>query len=398
MTTSSCPARCRVLTERARALIDTDPSLAASTIEEGLSLWRGAPLAGLRDIPIADIAAVAWNEARLDMEDLRAEAQLAAGRDTVLIPDLHEAVAKQPLRARRVGLLMKALYRSGRQSDAVAAFSNYRRALAVETGLDPDPALATLLERILSHDPSLTMRASALVSDPAHQRARPPEPHARPPKPRRALILGLSAAAILVLSVAAVALYGSRQHAAASAITVRSNSLLEFDGRTGGLLADIGVGQHPGAVLANAGYIWTASGDDHTISQVDPADRLATRAYGESEPPTSLTAGPGVVWVGNGFDGTLSRLLVDGHQLTAPFYPDRTITGLVATASDAESLWTAVSDGTVLRLDPNSLRVMSEALDCRAPRERSLLTLGTCGRSAPEDPTYGGPIRTAVGP
>lgn len=129
---------------------------AAAALRSALALWRGTPLAG---VP-ADFAAferVRLAELRLTaLEDLAA-ADIGAGRPAEAAADLAELAAEEPLRERPRELLMLALYRSGRQADALAVFADVQRRLADELGLYPGPDLREMQRRILAADPALDL-------------------------------------------------------------------------------------------------------------------------------------------------------------------------------------------------------------------------------------------------
>jgi DNA-binding SARP family transcriptional activator/pimeloyl-ACP methyl ester carboxylesterase len=129
---------------------------------EALSLWRGEPFAG-----VAQHSGLAGEAVRLEQEHLsaleaRVAADLADGRHAELVGELEGLVQEHPLREKLWAHLMVALYRSGRQADALEAYQRVRRALADELGLEPGGDLCRLEHAVLDHDPSL----SAPVPDP----------------------------------------------------------------------------------------------------------------------------------------------------------------------------------------------------------------------------------------
>jgi DNA-binding SARP family transcriptional activator len=132
-----------------------EPATAAAKLREALSLWRGAPLADLayEDFAAAEVARL--EELRLVALEERIEADLALGRHAELVPELEALAAEHPLQERLRGQLMLALYRSGRQADALAAYRRARELLLEELGLDPSPPLQELERAILAHDPLL---------------------------------------------------------------------------------------------------------------------------------------------------------------------------------------------------------------------------------------------------
>jgi predicted ATPase/DNA-binding SARP family transcriptional activator len=131
-------------------------------LDEALALFRGAPLADFRYASFAAVEAARIEELRLQAEEVRADAELALGRHDEIVPRLERLVAESPLRERLRAQLMLALYRTGRQADALAAFQNARRTLVDELGIEPGPELQRLERQILNQDPVLA--APELVS------------------------------------------------------------------------------------------------------------------------------------------------------------------------------------------------------------------------------------------
>src|SRR5919198_5009786 len=122
------------LVARARA---EEPAQAARLLREGLALWRGAPLAELGD-SFARAERARLEEQQLAALEQRVEAQLALGRHAELVPELEGLVREQPLRERPRGQLMLALYRCGRQADALEVYRSGRRLLGEEPRAQPD--------------------------------------------------------------------------------------------------------------------------------------------------------------------------------------------------------------------------------------------------------------------
>jgi predicted ATPase/DNA-binding SARP family transcriptional activator len=139
----------------AQARTAEDPRERAVLLADALALWRGPPLADFADAMFAQAAVARLAEQRLvALEDL-AEARLALGEHRLLAGELGELVAGHPLRERLRGAHMLALYRAGRQADAVNSYSELRRQLADDLGLDPGPDLAALYQAILEQAPAL---------------------------------------------------------------------------------------------------------------------------------------------------------------------------------------------------------------------------------------------------
>jgi DNA-binding SARP family transcriptional activator len=160
------------------ALAAGDPRTAAATLRGALAIWRGPPLADFTFEPFAEGATQRLEERRLAGVVERVEADLALGRHGELVAELEALVGEHPLQERIRGQLMLALYRSGRQAEALQAYQDGRRALGEELGLQPGPALQQLEQAILRQDASLDLPASG-QAPPA------PAPARRAPAPTR---------------------------------------------------------------------------------------------------------------------------------------------------------------------------------------------------------------------
>ena len=137
------------------ALAAGDGALAARRLDEALGLWRGAALADVDDAPFAQAEARRLEERRLAALESRAEALLACGGHRELIGELETLTAAHPLRERLWAHRMLALYRAGRQAEALRAYRDLRAILAGELGIEPSPALRELEGRILRQDAAL---------------------------------------------------------------------------------------------------------------------------------------------------------------------------------------------------------------------------------------------------
>jgi DNA-binding SARP family transcriptional activator len=144
----------RLAREGRRALASA-PDVASATLREALALWRGDPLADFTFEPFAQADIARLTELRLTAREDRVQADLALGAHAELCGELTQLVAEHPLRERSWGHLMVALYRSGRQADALAAFRELRATLVDQLGIEPSPALARLNEAILNHSTEL---------------------------------------------------------------------------------------------------------------------------------------------------------------------------------------------------------------------------------------------------
>ncbi len=145
----------QLVAEGDAALAAGDPVMAAQRLDQALGLWRGPALAGFDTVPSARAEAGRLEEERLDALESRGEALLACGRHRDLIAELEMLTAAHPLRERFWSQRMLALYRAGRQADALRAYRELRDVLVAELAIEPGPELRELHARILRQDPAL---------------------------------------------------------------------------------------------------------------------------------------------------------------------------------------------------------------------------------------------------
>jgi DNA-binding SARP family transcriptional activator len=162
------------LVDSARASAEASPEEARRLLSAALGLWRGGALADFADEPFAVPEIARLEELRISALESRLDADLALGRHRELIAELERLVGEHPLRERLWGLLMLALYRSGRQAEALRAYARCRTGLAEELGIDPSAELRRIEAAMLRQDPSLDAAAA-----PA-----PPGTPVRPEQPR----------------------------------------------------------------------------------------------------------------------------------------------------------------------------------------------------------------------
>jgi DNA-binding SARP family transcriptional activator len=145
-----------------QALVDNDPAAAVRILRDALGLWRGPVLDDLAHHASLRGEISRLEELRMSATEERIGAELELGRHRELVAELDTLVELHPLRERLWEHLMRALYRSGRQADALAAYQRARRLLADELGIDPSPKLQLLEEQILRQDPALEVHGDPL--------------------------------------------------------------------------------------------------------------------------------------------------------------------------------------------------------------------------------------------
>jgi DNA-binding SARP family transcriptional activator len=272
------------------------PGAAAATFREALGLWRGLALADLDDSVARPERGRLGEERAAALED-RIEADLAVGRHAQLVPELEQLVREEPLRERRRAQLMLALYRSGRQAEALEVYRHGQRLLADELGLEPGDQLKRLQKAILAQDDSLaapvgpTTRPLALARRGARGRGRLVAVVAG------ALLLAGSLAAVLVLTTG-----GS------GAIVVRPNSVAALDAETGKVVADVPIGGSPVAIAVGSGAVWAVDADHSTIARIDLKTKEVLPIGGLGSQVSDVAYAFGSLWVAGGNEGTLSRI------------------------------------------------------------------------------------------
>ena len=148
--------------ERGRDALATGRSAdAARLLREALAVWRGPPLGEFSYDGFAQAAIAQLDELHLGAVEERVEADLVLGEARELVGELRDLVGRHPLRERLRGQLMLALYRSGRQAEALEVYQDYRRTLSEELGLEPGRGLQRLELAILARDAALDVPAAA---------------------------------------------------------------------------------------------------------------------------------------------------------------------------------------------------------------------------------------------
>ena len=276
--------RFRELADRGRdALATGRPEEAATLLRKALSLWRGPPLAEFAYERFAQNTIAQLEELHIGAVEERVEAELALGHARDLIDELRDLVSRHPLRERLHGQLMLALYRSGRQAEALEVFQGFRRKLSEELGLEPGPGLAQLDLAILTRDPALDLPAEIVARKP--ESADVPTRFAttgRIPYRRFPLAGG---AVVLVLAVVAVVAGSSGGQAPTAVIPGDAVGAVSASGPA--IRAVVPLGTSPSSLVAGDGSVWVTNDNAGTVSRID----LRSRTVVESVPVGRPRAG-----------------------------------------------------------------------------------------------------------
>ena len=356
------------------ALAAGDPARAATTLRAALELWRGPALAEFADEAFAQPEIARLEELRLAALEERVEADLACGRHAALVVELERLVEAHPFRERLRAQHMLALYRSGRQAEALQVYQQGRRVFAEELGLEPGRPLQQLERQILEQDPQLDPPLPAL--------SRPVSPVA-PARPGRRAITFVVSALVMVALVAGILVTRAAWPGDAPEAAVA----IVLDPATGRVTGRVALGTTPSNVAVGEGSVWVIDADDKTISRIDPSTREVVRTFGTGSTPTDIAVGFGSLWVGDGTSppgsyveggppASISRydpasgLVVATIELPGRSAGRRTddIGGVsrqhIAVTHDA--VWAIDSGNTVSRIDPRTNRVIATVEDVAA--------------------------------
>jgi DNA-binding SARP family transcriptional activator len=230
----------RLVASAGAAAENADYAAALGELTVALALCRGPAWGDLLDGGALEPDAQRLDELRLSVLESRFEAELALGHGAELVPELEQLVAEHPLWERLIASLMLALYRAGRQTDALGAFQTARRRLIDELGLEPGPELHELQRRILEHDPTLgAPRRLAPLSG-----------------PRRARLLAVAALGALAALVAGVLVLAGGATRRPPSLASGVSGIVGVDAASDRLVDATPLVGVPGAVAAAGGSLW----------------------------------------------------------------------------------------------------------------------------------------------
>ena len=340
------------LLERGRdAFGDHEFDAAATALRQALGLWRGAPLADFTfdAFAAADIARL--QELRLEALEIRIDADLALGRHAALVAELEALTTEHPLRERLRTARMLALYRCGREPEALALYRRRAGCSSTSWGWNPAPRSASCTTRSSDRTPRSRRRPR-----PGRHRARAADPRVR--RRRRAALV----AATLALAGGVAAVIALLPKGNAAPVDVAANSVAVIDPRNLRLLKTVVVGTRPGPLAQAAGSVWVANLDDRTITGIDTGSRKAIGTFTPGGPISDMTAagnslliskvGAGVTRWDPTVKAVTRRTPVSVYDHTGDLQTADTPQPL---AVDASSLWVG-QYGAVTRFDTSRTR------------------------------------------
>jgi ABC-type transport system substrate-binding protein/DNA-binding SARP family transcriptional activator/DNA-binding beta-propeller fold protein YncE len=397
-------SRFKLLADEGRSQLETgDAGAALAAFDEALSLSRGEVLVDLPRYSFISGVAIRLDELCAVAEEGRVDALLELGRTTAALADIDRMLDRHPLREGLTGRRMVALYRAGRQSEALEAFRNLRKRLDEELGIEPSTSIADLHRRILQHDPTLLHRSAnqpelaatdrvspttaaiaaspAVTEVPMTRASPPPVTRSRPGRRTRRVLssavvaLGLGVVVLGAATSGTVELTGNAVGVLdpsgrvvnalpagtdPKAVTFGGGSLwvanqgdntvLRIHPDTSAVLQRWEVGDSPSAIVSTETDVWVANAGDATVTRINiAANRVVQSAISVGSRPEALAVGPTGVWVANSGDNTIQRIDQSFGRPAAPVNVGDGPDGLLV---DGAMLWVANGrDGTVSRLD-----------------------------------------------
>lgn len=324
-----------------RSLLGDQPEDARVMLEGALALWRGPALGGLPD----DV--LSGERARLDDErnealEARIDADLALGEGASLVGELQELCSEHPARERLTEQLMLALYRSGRQTDALETYRAAYRYLRDELGIQPSPRLRDLEQAILRQDDGLgplPVRARVFAA----------------PRTRHAAAVATLGTALVLATVFGVISGSTRQR-----LVTPKPGLILVDAASRRVRADVPVGDSQGITRFGFGHLWSL-GENGVMAEVDPVRGTLVRFVPVGLQFGGMVVGAGGIWVTdrNGptllrIDPVTGRINLRARLSNAGLRRTEPNMGVVLAAG---SLWVVRGAEAVDRLNPTSLRL-----------------------------------------
>jgi YVTN family beta-propeller protein len=374
----------RLVAEGREALAAGEAERAAEVLQEALALWRGPALVDFASEPFAQSEIARLEELRLTALEERIEAELALGDHAELVPELEALVHANPLRERLRAQLMLALYRSGRQAEALEAYRQARATLVGELGLEPGRRLQELERAILSQDPRL---------DPPARAAAP----LRRARRRGGVLIAIGGGLLLAAAIAVVVieLIGGGSPGLGSAA---ENAVALIEADTNRLVADVPVGNGPTSIAAASDAVWVTNAQDGSVARIDPETTRVVEHIPVGSQPSGIAVGGRAVWVVSSLDGTVMRI---DPTTNAVVQTERDIVTPTAVAAGFGSVWvTSADERSVKRIDAVSGHVI-ETIPTGAVGRGIAIGAGSIwvtdelsGRVVRIDPASGNVVRT----
>ncbi len=281
---------------------------------------------------------------RLTAVEGQVDARLALGEHESVVAELEDLAGRYPLRENVQAQRMLALYRTGRQADALTAYRTLRRTLDDELGVEPSTPLKRLHEAILGQDPAIAAPSVApSIATDAGQRL-----VAGTARRRRRRTVAALAAVVLAVGVGVAAYGASHWHTSSlSALPANSVGIIAADGS---LHDAVIVGPNPSAVAYAGGTVWVTSSTDRRVARVDVRTHRVVETIPVGLAPDAVAVTAHDAWVVNTGDGTVSRINTDVDAVVQTIAVGTLPSAIAAGPS---GVWVANrGDDTIQRIDP----------------------------------------------
>jgi YVTN family beta-propeller protein len=379
-----------LVSEARAAFAERQAARSVELYDRALALWRGDPLGDLADEPFAELEIRRLEEARLGAVEGRIEAALALGRAADVVTEIEHLVARHPYHERLRVQLMTALYRTGRQTEALQVYHDGRKLLVDELGIEPGAELQALQGAILRHDEAIDVEPTPpAAGGGAAKPARPVAAQGRGRPFRRALVvlaIGAATAGLVLALVGTgdgepaftgpglvsldprtgnVAQFAHTELPPGAVVREKGSiwvtqpaegTVLRLDSRTGDVVGSAKIGEEVGGLAAEHGMVWAASRGAGSIARIDTATGKVAEVVPVGNDPGALASGYGSIWVMNEHDRTVSRVDPRRGHLVALVPTGCKGPGL---AVGAGGVWvTDEPTGRVVEIDPRSNTVV----------------------------------------
>jgi YVTN family beta-propeller protein len=378
----------RLVERGTNALAAGDADGATALLREGLVLWRGPPLADLGDVAFVSVERTRLEELRLAALEARIDADLMLGLASTVVSELQQLTQHHPYRERLHRQLMLALYRSGRQADALDVYRNLRWRLASELGLEPTTESQDVHRAILQADPALVPpRIERFPSSEADDTNY--APRHLPARRRRPWRVGLLAVPVALLAVGVFAFraVGDERTSApgtatagqvdgripvplpggpwvaklafgAGSLWIRKtgdDQVLRVDPRTGEIVARIQVGfAYDTDIAVRGNDVWVTNGEEATVSRINASTNAVLATIRVGDYPIGIAPTGKAVWVANHHSGSVSRMeaRLNRTVMTVPISTQTDVAGPKAIVVARGVVWVADAyAGTIVRVD-----------------------------------------------
>jgi YVTN family beta-propeller protein len=323
------------------------PAEGAADLRRALSLWRGSVLADLAGYDFVARLGRRLDEVRLRAIESRIDADLALGRHASMIAELNSLAESYPLREHLQAQRILALYRAGRQADALDAYRSVRGRLMDELAVEPGAELTNLHQSILKQDAGLQLEravpAPPPIADPPNE---PSVPVRRRRVSRRLVEVGAVSAVVVAAAAVFVAASGSSSRG-----SLPPNSLIRIDAN-GSFHDAVGVGVSPDGVVVAGGAAWVANTADNSVSKIDLSRHVIVQTTPVGRAPETLAVSGSDLWVVNSGAATVSRLSLKTNQVVDTVHVGN-LPGAIAVGESG--IWVVnTGDDTVERIDPTT--------------------------------------------